>query len=87
MRSDQFRDATNMIETEKQESVAESEEGWNGWLKRNVYFEDGEPLMHSAPEWVGLTNKEIRDIHWSKPMNEYSYARAIEAKLKEKNGF
>ena len=36
-------------------------------------------------EWVGLTNAEIRDIHWSKPMNEYVFARAIEAKLKEKN--
>lgn len=36
-------------------------------------------------EWVGLTDEEIRDIHWSKPMDEYSFARAIEAKLKEKN--
>lgn len=36
-------------------------------------------------EWVGLTDEEIRDIHWSKPMDEYSYARAIEAKLKGEN--
>ena len=40
-----------------------------------------EPLR----ELVGLTDEEIRDIHWSKPMDEYSFARAIEAKLKEKN--
>ena len=36
-------------------------------------------------EWVELTDEEIRDVHWSKPMDEYSFARAIEAKLKEKN--
>ena len=36
-------------------------------------------------EWVGLTDEEIRDVHWSKPMDEYSFAAAIEAKLKEKN--
>ena len=43
--------------------------------------------FYHAPkrEWVGLTDEEIRDIHWSKPMDEYSFARAIEAKLKEKN--
>ena len=23
---------------------------YNGWVLRNVYFEDGEPLMHSEPE-------------------------------------
>jgi hypothetical protein len=26
------------------------EEPYNGWVLRNVYFEDGEPLMHSEPE-------------------------------------
>jgi hypothetical protein len=26
------------------------EEPYNGWILRNVYFEDGEPLMHSEPE-------------------------------------
>jgi len=40
-----------------------------------------EPLR----EWASLTNEEIRDVHWSKTMDEYSFAAAIEAKLKEKN--
>ena len=26
------------------------EEPYNGWVLRNVYFENGEPLMHSEPE-------------------------------------
>ena len=39
----------------------------------------------AKPKWVGLTDEEIRDVHWSKPMDEYSFAAAIEAKLKEKN--
>jgi hypothetical protein len=36
-------------------------------------------------EWVELTDREIIDILWSKPMDQPLYARAIEAKLKEKN--
>jgi len=55
--------------------------------KDTVYGTHTIPLYTTPPqrEWVGLTDKEIRDIHWSKPMDEYGYARAIEAKLKEKN--
>jgi len=48
----------------------------------------------AKPEWVGLTDEEI-DIIRSTPMsvengvgfNIYTYARAIEAKLKQKNGY
>ena len=45
------------------------------------------PLYTAPPSkpWVSLTDEEIRDIHWSKPMDEFSFARAIEAKSKEKN--
>lgn len=51
-----------------------------------------EEVLNSAgfyrkKEWVGLTDEEIGGIHragWSTNMD---FARAIEAKLKEKNGF
>jgi hypothetical protein len=41
-------------------------------------------------EWVGLTNEEIEDIrleyHYADGAVKVGYERAIEAKLKEKNG-
>jgi hypothetical protein len=41
-------------------------------------------------QWVGLTNEEIFEIHteWSDKVSwdGWNYERAIEAKLKEKNG-
>ena len=45
----------------------------------------GTPLYFAPPqrEWVGLTDEEIREsLRWSYG----NFARAIEAKLKEKNG-
>lgn len=37
-------------------------------------------------EWVGLTNDDIDDVQYSVDCRLYrDYARAIEAKLKEKN--
>jgi hypothetical protein len=95
---------------------------YNGWVLRNVYFEDGEPLMHSEPEstqsqelfgkteeleaeikrlqeladyrlrlltkmpsqWVGLTDEE-RYLNDARSEEEIEYAKAVEAKLKEKN--
>jgi hypothetical protein len=55
------------------------------WTKDNLPH--GTKLYTAPPQrdWLGLTDDEIRDIHWSQPMDEYGYARAIEAKLKEKN--
>lgn len=57
------------------------DETYNGWVLRNVYFEDGEPLMHSEPEWQGLTWEDYQGM--SKELA--NFARAIETKLKEKN--
>lgn len=69
--------------------VVKSDKDWKGWLKRDVYFEDGEPLMHSEPEWVGLTDADIAQAMQGSVegsnMLPYQFARAIEAKLKEKN--
>ena len=49
---------------------------------------EGTELYTSPPAQPArkpLTEDEIRDIHWSKPMDEYEFARAIEAKLRSKN--
>jgi hypothetical protein len=66
----------------------------SAWILREVYFdEDGEPLMHRSPPaaqrpWQGLTPEEILDlfdlnnVYGSKWIE---FARAIEAKLKERN--
>ena len=53
-------------------------------------------LAQPEREWQGLTDEEVRDL-WSWAMTaeaertantqQHAFARAIEAKLKEKNGF
>ena len=43
----------------------------------------------SVVEWVGLTDQEINSVcykrDWTAPWTNTTFARAIEAKLKEKN--
>ena len=44
--------------------------------------------FYSAPprkEWVGLTDTEVMHIYGGEWLNDMDFARAIEAKLKEKN--
>jgi hypothetical protein len=43
--------------------------------------------LYTAPQrtWVGLTNEEISAIDWKSNETLHDFARAIEAKLKEKN--
>lgn len=64
---------------------------WNGWILREVYFENGEPLGHRERPWQGLTDEEIKDIvglNGPDGVGQYTRGlfRKIEAKLKEKNG-
>ena len=50
-------------------------------------------IKHTHPqpkrEWVGLTDEEINKLRykkdWTAPWTDMTFARAIEAKLKEKN--
>lgn len=42
-------------------------------------------LLPPKKEWVGLTDYEIVGIASLNQSNNFSFARAIEAKLKEKN--
>ncbi len=49
---------------------------------------DGEQMVHAPRkrEWVGLTDAEIHDMNrYEEDRRMYRFARAIEAKLKEKN--
>jgi len=49
------------------------------------------PLYTTPPQrtWVGLTDEEINSVRykrdWTAPWTDTTFARAIEAKLKEKN--
>jgi len=61
------------------------------WLEcgERVWFEEEikaieERLAQPEKEWVGLTGREIVDL-FSDSETELEFARAIEAKLKEKN--
>jgi hypothetical protein len=46
-----------------------------------------EPLYTASPqrEWKGLTDEEISAVDWKQNETLHDFARAIEAKLKEKN--
>ena len=49
---------------------------------------EGETMVHPPKkEWVGLTDQEIHEIDgYEEDRKMYRFARAIEAKLREKNG-
>ena len=62
-------DVANEAITSLRQAIAEAEKqdpmAWNGWVLREVYFEDGIPCTHREPpkrEWVGLTDEEIQDL-------------------------
>jgi hypothetical protein len=69
------------------------------WQYRNLpILTDGQPLYTAPPqrEWQGLTDDEVQEFLDNRAMSEwcgaghvhllpYTFARAIEAKLKEKN--
>jgi hypothetical protein len=68
----------------------EQVEKQEGWVLREVYFSEGEPISHREPQWVSLTDEEIKEIvgPWGEtPIKGYTRKLfdAIEAKLKEKN--
>jgi len=53
---------------------------------------DGKHALYTTPPqrtWVGLTDEEINSVRykrdWTAPWTDTTFARAIEAKLKEKN--
>ena len=82
---------TAIEQAEKQEPVAYK---WKGELFTPGEIEmldvdDAVPLYEHPRQWVGLANEEIEAVmHGSvegERMLPYQFARAIEAKIKEKN--
>jgi hypothetical protein len=74
----------------KLRQAIEQAEKQEGWVLREVYFSEGEPISHREPQWVSLTDEEIKEIigPWGEtPIKGYTRKLfdAIEAKLKEKN--
>ena len=84
----------------QQEPVAWITDGGKGelwWYQSSKFDEEGNligpnpddiPLYTAPPkrEWVGLTDAEIHDMNgYEEDRRMYRFARAIEAKLKEKN--
>ena len=57
------------------------------WILKEVYFEDGWPSVMRDPinKWVGLTDDELIKLSES-GLYLWDLWKAIEAKLKEKNG-
>jgi hypothetical protein len=87
--SDGGRDPRNKFDT------APSQREWKYDPMTGEPLIDGWPLYSGLPqrEWQGLTHEEVLHIKWSSAQDskntgrfEYFFARAIEAKLKEKNG-
>ena len=79
---------------DKQEPVAWISEGGDVSRSKRYMDEMGfkcNPLYTAPPkkEWVGLTDEEIKSVcynrDWTAPWTDTTFARAIEAKLREKN--
>ena len=81
----------------KQEPVATvTSESGNQNLSMSWWHEPALPVgtkIYTSPQpnkqWVGLTDEEINSVRytrdWTAPWTDTTFARAIEAKLKEKN--
>ena len=81
-----------IAKAEKQEPVGHADLGIdNIYLfndqEQRVIPEGRQPLYTHPPkrEWVGLTDEEIKQIAIDTPIDGMRFARALEAKLKEKN--
>ena len=46
-----------------------------------------EPLLYAQRTWVPLTNEEIGELYRAGFSNNTDFARAVEARLKEKNDY
>ena len=75
----------------KQEPVGYvTDSGKSAYILLGVDLEDDTPLYTAPPkQWVGLTDQEINSVcyrrDWTAPWTDVTFARAIEAKLREKN--
>ena len=60
---------------------------WLNWAMENVKPSQSKQEQGEPKEWVGLTNEQIVDLVIKNAGFPTKLAKAIEAKLKEKNGY
>ena len=65
--------------------MSEEKEDWYGQWQWQCGYERGWDAAMEKREWVGLTHEEIEELSVGKEGTVFAFARAIEAKLKEKN--
>ena len=67
-------------------SLAITNAGYTWTPEMRKAYEKG--VRKQKNEWVGLTDEEMEQCYESigNPINDWALGRAIEAKLKEKNG-
>ena len=82
-----------MVMTKQTEALAETQEPITHVIGldndgKEVVVKLQTPLYTTPPsrEWVGLSGEEIKDIEYEYAYASIGFARAIEAKLREKNG-
>ena len=75
-----------MTEWTQEEDEAFNEVEKHSNLGKQILRDLGQPYVYAPKrEWVNLTNEEIGEIYRVGWANNMELARAIEAKLKEKN--
>jgi hypothetical protein len=85
------------LETEQEPVATVTSESGNPNLSMSWWHEPALPVgtkIYTSPQpnkqWVGLTDQEINSVcykrDWTAPWTNTTFARAIEAKLREKNG-
>ena len=71
------------FDDDEQEIIAAKDKGKLGTSNCDI------PLYTTPKQWVGLTDQEINSVRhnrdWTAPWTDMNFARAIEAKLREKN--
>ena len=74
-----------MTDWTKEEDEAFNEVEKHSNLGKQILRDMGQPYHFEKRAWVNLTNEEIGEIYRVGWANNMELARAIEAKLKEKN--
>ena len=74
-----------MTDWTPEEDEAFNEVEKNSNLGKQILRDMGQPYHFEKRTWVNLTNEEIGEIYRVGWANNMELARAIEAKLKEKN--
>ena len=90
-KANELRQAIAELESQEPIGYAVPTFDFDNSIIYKVHYEHTVPLYTHPPQrtWVGLTDEEIEDLYFDKfSMGELkAFAKAIEAKLKQKNGY